>query len=65
MIPPQLMHRLEYSNSQFTLSNDPMQISSVVAHLQMMLRCLPLPMPQWRLLNLQATAAGPRSTAPG
>lgn len=42
MIPPQLMHRLEYSNSQFTLSNDPMQIASVVTHLQMMLRCLPL-----------------------
>jgi len=42
MIPPQLMHRLEYSNCQFTLSNDPMQITSVVAHLQQILRCLPL-----------------------
>lgn len=41
-IPPRLMHRLEYSNSQFTLSNDPAQIESVVAHLQRMLRCLPL-----------------------
>ena len=42
MIPPQLMHRLEYSNCQFTLNNDPGQIDSVVAHLQTMLRCLPL-----------------------
>jgi CheY-like chemotaxis protein len=42
MIPPQLMHRLQYSNCQFTLNNDPGQINSVVAHLQSMLRCLPL-----------------------
>lgn len=42
MTPPQLMHRLEYSNSEFTLSNDPVQIASVVVHLQCMLRCLPL-----------------------
>jgi len=42
VIPPQLMHRLEYSNCKFTLSNDPLQVSAVVAHLQQMLRCLPL-----------------------
>ncbi len=42
VIPPQLMHRLEYSNCQFVLSNDPKQVTSVVAHLQQMLRCLPL-----------------------
>ena len=42
MVPPQLMHRLDHSNSQFTLSNDPAQIASVVVHLQLMLRCLPL-----------------------
>ncbi len=42
MIPPHLMHRLEYSNSQFALSNDPAQIMSVVAHEQCTLRCLPL-----------------------
>jgi len=42
MVPPQLMHRLDYTNCQFTLSNDPVQIASVVAHLQRMLRCLPL-----------------------
>ena len=42
MLPPQLMHRLEYSNCQFTLNNDPGQIGSIVAHLQSMLRCLPL-----------------------
>ena len=41
-VPPQLMHRLEYSNCQFVLSNDPNQITAVVAHLQRMLRCLPL-----------------------
>lgn len=41
-VPPQLMHRLEYSNCQFVLGNDPSQITAVVAHLQRMLRCLPL-----------------------
>ena len=40
--PPHLMHRLEYSNSRFALSNDPAQVVSVVAHEQCMLRCLPL-----------------------
>ena len=42
MVPPQLMHRMEYSNSLFTLSNDPSQVASVVTYLQRMLRCLPL-----------------------
>lgn len=42
MIPPQIMHRLEVANTRFTLYNDPIQVASVVALLQRMLRCLPL-----------------------
>ena len=40
--PPQLMHRLESAVTEFTLSNDPVQLESVVAFLQPVLRCLPL-----------------------
>jgi CheY-like chemotaxis protein len=39
---PQLMHYLESSESVFVLNNDPALIKLLAAHLQQMLRCLPL-----------------------
>ena len=41
-MPPQLMHHLNSSQSEFTLHNDPHSISSVVKYVQRLLRCLPL-----------------------